>query len=82
MGITIVAGGVVGTGVGMLIFAYLREKGVINVSITLAYFYVLVVIGTLMFSKGYKELTDLRKKTVVRKKAHDHTIGYMVSHLE
>ena len=72
MGITIVAGGVVGTGVGMLIFAYLREKGVINVSITLAYIYVLVIIGTLMFAKGYKELTDLRKKTVVRKKAHDH----------
>ena len=72
MGITIVAGGVVGTGVGMLIFAYLREKGVINVSITLAYIYVLVVIGTLMFAKGYKELTDLRKKTVIKRKAHDH----------
>ena len=25
-----------------------------------------------MFAKGYKELTDLRKKTVVRKKSHDH----------
>ena len=45
MGITIVAGGVAGTGVGMLIFAYLREKGVINVSITLAYIYVLVVLA-------------------------------------
>ena len=72
MGITIVAGGVVGTGVGMLIFAYLREKGVINVSITLAYIYMLVIIGTLMFAKGYKELTDLRKKIVTKRKAHDH----------
>ena len=72
MGITIVAGGVVGTGVGMLIFAYLREKGVINVSITLAYIYMLVIIGTLMFAKGYKELTDLRKKIVIKRKAHDH----------
>ena len=72
MGITIVAGGVVGTGVGMLIFAYLREKGVINVSITLAYIYMLVIIGTLMFAKGYKELTDLKKKIVTKRKAHDH----------
>ena len=72
MGITIVAGGVVGTGVGMLIFAYLKEKGVINVSITLAYIYMLVIIGTLMFAKGYKELTDLRKKIVIKRKAHDH----------
>ena len=54
MVITIVAGGVVGTGVGMLIFAYLKEKGVINVSITLAYIYMLVIVGTLMFAKGYR----------------------------
>ena len=72
MGITIVAGGVIGTGVGMLIFAYLKEKGVINVSITLAYIYMLVIIGTLMFAKGYKELTDLRKKIVTKRKAHYH----------
>ena len=72
MGITIVAGGVIGTGVGMLIFAYLKEKGVINVSITLAYIYMLIIIGTLMFAKGYKELTDLRKKIVIKRKAHDH----------
>ena len=72
MGITIVAGGVVGTGVGMLIFAYLKEKGVINVSITLAYIYMLIIIGTLMFAKGYKELTDLRKKVGIKRKAHDH----------
>ena len=56
MGITIVAGGILGTAVGMLIFAYLKEKGIINVIITLAYIYMLVMIGTLMFAKGYKEL--------------------------
>ena len=72
MGITIVGGGIVGTGVGMFIFAYLKEKGVINVSITLAYIYMLVIIGTLMFAKGYKELLDLKKKIVVKRKAHDH----------
>ena len=66
MGITIVGGGIVGTGVGMFIFAYLKEKGVINVSITLAYIYMLVIIGTLMFAKVYKEFLDLIKKILVR----------------
>ena len=72
MGITIVVGGIIGTTVGMLIFSYLKEKGIINVSITLAYIYMLVIVGTLMFAKGYKELINIRKKIVVRRKAHDH----------
>ena len=72
MGITIVAGGVMGTAVGMFIFAYLKQMGIINVSITLAYIYMLVIVGTLMFAKGYKELINIRKKIVVRRKAHDH----------
>ena len=72
MGITIVVGGILGTCVGMLIFSYLKKKGVINVSITLAYIYMLVIVGTLMFAKGYKELINLRKKIVVKRKAHDH----------
>ena len=46
MGITIVAGGIIGTAVGMFIFAYLKQMGIINVSITLAYIYMLVIIGT------------------------------------
>ena len=32
----------------------------------------LVMIGTLMFAKGWKELSDLKKKTVVKRKVHDH----------
>ena len=56
----------------MLIFTYLKEKGIINVSITLAYIYVLVIVGTLMFAKGYKELLNIRKKIVIKRKIHDH----------
>ena len=69
MGITIVRGGIMGTIVGMLIFAYLKEKGVINVSITLAYIYMLVIVGTFMFATGYKELLDIKKKVAVKKGA-------------
>ena len=72
MGLFVVSGGILGTIVGMLIFAYLKEKGVVNVIISLAYIYMLVMIGTLMFAKSWKELSDLKKKTVVRKKVHDH----------
>jgi len=72
MGLVIVSGGILGTLVGMTIFGYLKEKGIVNVIISLAYIYMLVMIGTLMFAKGWKELSDLKKKNVVRKKAHNH----------
>ena len=72
MGLMIVSGGVLGTFVGMIIFSYLKEKGIVNVIISLAYIYMLVMIGTLMFARGWKELSDLKKKIVVKRKAHDH----------
>ena len=72
MGLIIVFGGVFGTIVGMIIFSYLKQKGIVNVIISLAYIYMLVMIGTLMFAKGYKELSELKKKVVVKKKIHDH----------
>jgi len=72
MGLVIVSGGIVGTFVGMIIFVFLKELGIVNNIISLAYIYMLVMIGTLMFAKGYKELSDLKKKIVVKRKAHEH----------
>tara|TARA_B100000029_G_scaffold212866_1_gene210891 strand:+ start:281 stop:1381 length:1101 start_codon:yes stop_codon:yes gene_type:complete len=72
MGLVIVTGGVLGTTVGMIIFHHLKEMGIVNVIISLAYIYMLIIVGTLMFAKGAKELIDLRKKVVIRKKAHTH----------
>ncbi len=72
MGLVIVSGGILGTFVGMLIFRYLKEIGIVNVIISLAYIYMLVMIGSLMFARGWKELSDLKKKIVVKRKAHDH----------
>ena len=72
MGLLIVAGGIVGTVVGILIFKYLKEIGIINTIISLAYIYVLIIIGTLMFAKGASELINIRKKIIVRRKAHTH----------
>ncbi len=72
MGIVIVSGGICGTVVGMIIFHYLKEMGIINDIIALSYVYMLVIIGTLMFARGAKELINIRKKIVVKRKAHDH----------
>jgi uncharacterized membrane protein YfcA len=72
IGITIVCGGLAGTFVGMKIFQYLREVGNINTIIALAYIYLLAIIGTLIFVEGIREVTALKKKTIVKKKLHTH----------
>ena len=72
MGIVIVCGGVVGTFIGMIIFYYLKKIGIINNIIALAYVYMLVIVGTLMFARSAKELINIRKKIVVKRKIHDH----------
>ena len=72
MGMFVVFGGIFGTIVGITIFTYLRSIGIVNNIISLAYIYMLVMIGTLMFAKSWRELSDLKKKIVVKRKAHDH----------
>ena len=39
MGLLIVIGGIFGTIIGMIIFEYFKEKGIVNVIISLAYIY-------------------------------------------
>jgi len=72
MGFMIVCGGLGGTFVGMKIFQYLRDVGNINTIIALAYIYLLVIIGTLIFVEGIKEVTNLKKKIIKKKKLHTH----------
>ncbi len=72
MGLVIMCGGTIGTTVGMIIFHYLKEMGIINDIIALSYVYMLIIVGTLMFARGAKEIINIRKKIVVKRKAHDH----------
>ena len=81
MGIMIVIGGFLGSIVGIEIFKYLSEIGNINTIIALAYIYLLAIIGTIIFVEGVKELSDLKKKIIV-KKNYIHTIGFTDYHLE
>jgi len=72
MGFMIVIGGLAGAILGMQIFKYLREIGNINTIIALLYVYLLVIIGTLIFVEGIKEVSASRKKILIKKKLHTH----------
>ena len=67
MGMMIVIGGLIGSVIGIEIFKYLSEIGNINTIIALAYIYLLAIIGTIIFVEGVRELSDLKKKVIVKK---------------
>ena len=72
MGIMIVVGGTVGTIIGILTFTYFKEIGKINLVISLAYMYILAIVGTLMLVEGVREIDRAKKKIVLKKKLHSH----------
>ena len=72
MGFMIVIGGVAGTILGILTFSYFKEIGKIDLIISLAYMYVLAIIGTLMLIEGVAEIERIRKKVILKRKLHQH----------
>ncbi len=72
MGFMIVIGGAVGTILGIITFTYFKDIGKINIVISLAYMYILAIIGTLMLVQGVTEIDRARRKVVVKKKLHSH----------
>ncbi len=72
MGLMIVAGGVVGTVIGITTFTYFSEIGKISLIISLLYMYLLAIVGTLMLIEFIKEKNRLKSKTNLKKKLHDH----------
>jgi len=72
MGIMIVIGGAIGTVIGIITFTYFKEIGKINIVISLAYMYILAIIGTLMLVEGLSEIDKARRKIIVKKKLHSH----------
>ena len=76
MGFMIVIGGIVGTVLGIITFTYFKDIGKINVVISLAYMYILAILGTFMLIQGVSEIDKARKKITERKNCIN-TIGYM-----
>ena len=72
MGLMIVAGGVIGTVLGITTFTYFSEIGKISLIISLLYMYLLAIVGTLMLIEFIKEKNRLKSKTNLKRKLHDH----------
>ncbi len=72
MGFMIVIGGAAGTLIGIITITYFKDIGKINIVISLAYMYILAIIGTIMLVQGISEIDRARKKIVIKKKLHSH----------
>ena len=79
MGFMIVIGGTIGTTLGIITFSYFKDLGKIDTVISLAYMYILAIIGTLMLVESLNEI-DRAKRNLVVKKKNMFIIGYMVFH--
>ena len=72
MGLIIVVGGIFGTLLGIWTFTYFKDIGKIDIVISLAYMYILAIIGTAMLVEGLGEIEKARKKIITKKKLHVH----------
>ena len=68
MGFMIVIGGSIGTLLGIWTFSYFKGTGKIDIVISLAYMYILAIIGTAMLIEGLGEIDKARKKIITKKK--------------
>ena len=72
MGFMIVIGGSIGTALGIYTFSYFKGIGKIDTVISLAYMYILAIIGTLMLVESLGEIDKAKKNVVEKKKLHVH----------
>ena len=72
MGGILMAGGVIGSTLGVALFSFLREIGQIDLVIQLCYVVFLGVIGALMLTESSRTIVRSRKPGAVRGKLHQH----------
>ena len=72
MGLMIVIGGTVGTALGIYTFSYFKGIGKIDTVISLAYMYILAIIGTLMLVESLGEIDKAKRNLLEKKKLHVH----------
>jgi len=77
MGLVLLAGGVLGSVIGVRIFTILREKGQVELLVSLCYVVFLGAIGGLMFAESVMALRRSRKggRPRVRRKRHNWVHG-------
>ncbi|MDA9669139.1 sulfite exporter TauE/SafE family protein [bacterium] len=72
MGFMIVVGGTIGTTIGIYTFSYFKGIGKIDTVISLAYMYILAIIGTLMLVESLREIDRAKRNIIIKKKLHVH----------
>jgi uncharacterized protein len=72
MGMVLVFGGVIGAGVGVSLFRYLRSLGHVDLLISGSYVIFLGTVGSLMLAESLNAVIRRRKGTVKRRKLHQH----------
>ncbi len=72
MGGILMAGGVIGSTLGVALFSFLREIGQIDLVIQLSYVVFLAIIGALMLTESLRTIVRSRKPGAVRGKLHQH----------
>ena len=72
MGFMIVIGGTIGTALGIYTFTYFKDMGKIDTVISLAYMYILAIIGTLMLVESLREIDRAKRNIIIKKKLHVH----------
>ena len=72
MGLMIVIGGTIETSLGIYTFTYFKGIGKIDTVISLAYMYILAIIGTLMLVESLGEIDKAKKNLLIKKKLHVH----------
>ena len=72
MGLMIVIGGTIGTALGIYTFTYFKGIGKIDTVISLAYMYILAIIGTLMLVESLREIDRAKRNLSIKKKLHVH----------
>ena len=72
MGFMIVIGGAIGTTLGIYTFTYFKGIGKIDTVISLAYMYILAIIGTLMLVESLRDIDQAKRNVLAKKKAHVH----------
>ncbi|RJF81569.1 sulfite exporter TauE/SafE family protein [Azospirillum cavernae] len=72
LGVVMLIGGVIGTGIGVWIFGVLQRLGQIDIAITLSYVFFLGTIGGMMMLESSRAIIRRRSPTAKRGKLHRH----------
>lgn len=73
MGLTLFAGGLVGSALGVQIFALLKRWGQVDIAVSLFYVVILGIVGALMVRESVTALLRRRRGMAPRRKLHEHT---------